>query len=383
MRSRVVVIGGGLVGSLVALRLADAGAEVVVLEKAVPGAEASSAAAGILAAQSEAAGPGALFDLAIESRALHARLADEIFARTGLAVGFRRCGVVEVAGDASHAEALGARFLWQREHGHRVETLDARDLRALEPSLAGDFTYGVHLPDDGMVDPRPLVEGASQAAARAGVCFRNGVTVRRVHVVGGRARGVETDGALVEADFVVVCAGAWSGLVDGALRDPSMVRPARGQIVEMETRPVPTRCVVYAHDGYLVPRADGHVLVGSTLEFVGYRRGVTARGLARLLHIATATVPSLADAVVSRMWSNFRPYTPDGAPLVGLGGADGLLVATGHYRSGILLAPVTAEIVAEVVTTGRSTRDLAALAPLRDAHRDVDVVDGPVTGAEG
>jgi glycine oxidase len=360
--TRVVIVGGGIIGSLTALRLADAGVDVLVLDRAAPGAEASSAAAGILAAQAEAVGPGALFDLALDSRALHAELADELRGRIGVDAGFERRGVLEAARTEAEADALVAKSAWQRERALPVEVLDARGLRLREPGLAAGFVRGLWFPDDAAVDPARLVAGVVQAAARAGVHFRSGVTARRVVIEKRRARGVETDEGLVEGDAVVVAAGAWSGLVDGALGNPASVRPARGQLVEFETCPSPLRGVVYAHGGYLVPRADGRVIAGSTLEFVGFRRGVTADGLAKVLSAATRTVPSLGDATIARTWSNFRPFTDDRVALVG---PRDIVIATGHHRSGILLAPVTAEIVRDLVVRGHTRRPIVALSPLR------------------
>ncbi len=362
--ARVVVIGGGIVGSLIALRLADAGCDVQVLERTAPGAEASSHAAGILAAQSEATGPGALFDLAMESRALHASLADELRGRTGVDVGFERHGVLDVARGAE-ADALVAKHAWQTARGLSVEVLDAKGLRAKEPGLAAGFERGVWFPEDACVDPARLVKAIVTAAARAGVTFRSGVTARRVLLEHGRAVGVDTDDGAVEGDAVVLAAGAWSGLVEQGLGNPASVRPARGQIVEFETSVPPLRGVVFANGGYVVPRADGRVVAGSTLEFVGYRRGVTADGLAKVLAVATRTVPSLGEATVARTWSNFRPFTDDKVALVGTRGIEGLVVATGHHRSGILLGPVTAEIVRDLVVRGNTRHAIAALSPLR------------------
>jgi glycine oxidase len=351
---RVVIVGAGLIGSLSALRLAEAGAEVEVLERAVPGAEASSAAAGILAAQSEAVGDDPRFALTLASRDLHASLATQLRAQVGVDVGHRVCGVTEAARDDAHLQELAHRVQWQRAKGLHAELLDAAGLRAVEPSLADTFVGGAHFPDDGALDPGRLVKAVAQAAARAGVRFRSGVTVRGVRVESGVARGVDTDAGLVEGDVVVVAAGAWSGMVGGALRDPALVRPARGQLVALEVRPVPLNGVVFVREGYLVPRAEGEVIAGSTLEFVGYERGVTARGLSRVLDLATRTAPRLADAVVARSWSNFRPHSADGAPVVGVGEAKGLLVATGHHRSGIVLAPITAEIVRDLALKGET-----------------------------
>jgi len=363
--ARVVLVGGGLVGALSALRLADAGADVLVLDKSEPGAEASSAAAGILAAQAEATSPSPLFDLTLESRQMHGALAEEIRGRTGVDPGFERRGVLEVARTEAEARALLAKCAWQRDRSLPVDVLDAKSLRQREPCLAAGFVQGVLFPDDASLEPARLTAGVVQAAARAGVRFRSGVTARRVLIDRSRATGVETDDGPVEGDAVVLCAGAWSGLVAHGLGDPGSVRPARGQLVELDTCPAPLRSVVYAHGGYLVPRGDGRVVVGSTLEFVGFRRGVTADGLAKLLATATKTVPSLGEATVARTWSNFRPYTEDKTPIVGMRGIDGLVLATGHHRSGILLAPVTAEIVRDLVTRGHTRRAIASLSPLR------------------
>jgi glycine oxidase len=361
----VVIVGGGIVGSLAALRLADAGADVLVLERGAPGSEASSAAAGILAAQAEATGTGALLDLALESREMHAALAEELRGRTGVDVGFERHGILDAARTERESEALAARAAWQRERSLPVETLDTRALRQREPSLSAGFVRALMFPDDAAVDPARLMAAIAQASARAGVRFRTGVTARKVTMTRNRARGVETDDGTYEGDFVLLCAGAWSGLVDQGLADPSQVRPARGQLVELETRPAPIRSVVFAHGGYLVPRADGRVVVGSTMEFVGFRRGVTAEGLAKLLGVATRTVPSLGEATVARSWSSFRPFTEDRVPIVGARNIEGLLIATGHFRSGILLAPVTAEVLRDLVLRGNTRRAIGALSPLR------------------
>jgi glycine oxidase len=363
--SRVVVVGGGLIGSLIALRLADAGCDVLVLERGTPGGEASSAAAGILGAQCEATGEGPLFDLAIESRTMHAALGEELRGRVGLDAGFERRGVLEVVRTEQEADALVTRVGWQRKLHHAVEIVESKHLRQREPFLAAGFVRGVWFPEDAAVDPARLVTAVVQAAMRAGVQYKTGVSARSVRIERSRAMGVETEDTMVEGDAVVLAAGAWSGLVDHGLAVPNAVRPARGQIVELESTNAPLRSVVYAPGGYLVPRSDGRVVVGSTLEFVGYRRGVTADGAMKLLQLATRTIPSLADATLHRIWSNFRPYTNDQIPLVGSGNIRGLIIATGHHRSGILLAPVTAEIVRDLVMRGNTRHAIAMLSPLR------------------
>ncbi len=355
----VLIVGGGLVGCLSALRIAQAGARVTVLERAVPGAEASSAAAGILAAHSEAAGPGAAYDLGCESLGLYARLADELRDLVGVDVEYRRCGVLEIARDETMLDELDRKFAWQRVAGRTVERWDARLAHTREPELSTDLAGGLFFADDGQIDPRRLVSAVSQAAERAGVIFRTGAYVRRVRREGDRVVGVELEDDFVPADHVVVAAGAWSALVEGSVA-PGSVRPARGQIVELLCRTPPLASVIYGGGGYVVPRRDGRVLCGSTLEFVGYQKDVTAAGVLRILQMATTVVPALALARVGAAWSNFRPHTADMTPLVGDVGVRGLTVATGHFRSGILLAPVTAEIVRDLVVHGRTSRDVSS-----------------------
>lgn len=352
----VVIVGGGLIGSLSALSLADAGLRVLVLEKAVPGAEASSAAAGILAAQSESKVDSALFALAIESRERYVALSAMLRERTGLDVGYRRCGVVDVAETDASLDELERAFAFQRAHGQRFERIDARALRELEPKLAGSLAGGVYFADDGQVDPPSLFVAVAQAAERAGVTFRSGTTVRSVRVEQRVAVGVEVEDGFIAADHVVVAAGAWSALVQGAQLAAGTVKPARGQIVELSLRSPPLDRVVFGRGGYVVPRSDGRVLCGSTLEFVGFQKDVTVSGVAKILAMATALVPALADAKISRMWSNFRPFSPDGAALVGDAGVRGLTLATGHHRSGILFAPATAERVRQHIVEGKVER---------------------------
>jgi glycine oxidase len=348
----VVIVGGGLMGSLSALRLADAGRRVLVLEKAVPGAEASSAAAGILAGQSESKSDGPLFEIAIESRERYVALAAELRERVGMDVGFRRCGVLEVAETEKDLEELERTFAWQRAKGHRVERVEGASLRAIEPQLNPGFAGAIALPDDGQVDPPTLVAAIAQAAERAGATFRAGTTVRSIIVENGVARGVEVEDGRIEAGHVVLAAGAWSSLVQGATVASSTVKPARGQIIELSLRTPPFKSIVFGRGGYAVPRPDGRVLCGSTLEFVGFQKDVTVAGLAKILTMITGIAPSLADAKVNRTWSNFRPFSADGAALVGDAGIANLTLATGHHRSGILLAPATAERVRAHVIDG-------------------------------
>jgi glycine oxidase len=362
----IAVVGGGIMGCAVALRLAQRGLGVTVIERGIPGAEASSAAAGILGPQMEADGPGPLLDLGLRSRALYPALAAELRDATGIDVGYSKSGVLAAALDDEGEAELGARRTWQTARGLRVETVGPALLRTLEPALGPAVRGALRFGDDGQVNARELARAFSQAAAAAGARFLQGRYVRRVAVGEGGVTGVELDGELLPAGAVVVAAGSWSGLVEGAGVAASVVRPARGQLVSIETRPPLFRHVVSVHGrGYLVPRRDGTVLAGSTMEMAGYRKEVTVGGLAQILTLARTLVPALSDAPVTASWSNFRPYTEDHLPVLGATPVRGLVLATGHFRNGILLAPVTAQAIAELVATGQSSVELAPFSVAR------------------
>jgi glycine oxidase len=341
---------------------------VTVLERGEPAAEASSAAAGLLAAEAEAP-LGTLFDLGLESRDLHLRLAEELKERTGLDVGLRRAGILEVVTEPSSLERSRAAVDLQRSRGLEAELLTAEAVREREPSLALPALGGAYFPRDAQLDPVALARASAQAAARAGVTLRLGVEARRLASDGSRVTGVETQSGTVTTGAVVVCAGAWSSALLPEVSGGVRVGPARGQVASLAALPVPLGSVVFGPSGYLVPRPEGAVWAGSTVEFVGFERGVTAQGLAGILSMAQSAVPSLAGARVLGTWSGFRPWTSDLLPVLGACALDGLYAATGHFRSGILLAPVTAEIVAELVTTGRSSRPLGDYSPARIAPR--------------
>jgi glycine oxidase len=365
----VAVIGGGVMGCAVALRLAQNGAAVTVVERGIPGAEASSAAAGILGPQWESEGPGPLLELGLKSRALYPAFASELHDLSGIDIGHTRSGLIELALDAADEAALAARSTWQRARGLSAEIVSPQELRGLEPRLGPGVRLGLRYEAEGHVHARALARALSQAAARAGARFLQGRYVRRVLVEGGRARGVELDGEALAASIVVLCAGSWSSLVEAGGVPSPVVRPARGQMVAIETRPPLFRHVLVAHGrGYLVPRADGVALAGSTLEMVemvGFRKEVTVAGLCDILTLARTLVPDLGEAPVTETWSNFRPLTPDALPVIGRTPVDGLLVATGHHRYGILLTPITAQVIAELVTRGTTSVDLAPFAVTR------------------
>jgi glycine oxidase len=346
-------------GSACAWKLAQAGRRVVVLEKSVPGAEASSAAAGILGANAEAHGPGPLADLLLAGLDRHEPWARALSRATGIDVELRRSGVLRVGRDRASVTRIRSETRWMSKAGRDVETLDAAAVRRLEPALCPTHG-GVRFPRDARIDPKLLFRAVHVAALRAGARFETGAYVKKLIVDGGQARGVALDnGTEFAAPCIVVAAGSWSTLVAGTPLAPSAVVPARGQVVELEMPAPPLTHVVSGPRCYLVPRDDGRVLVGATVEFVGYRREVTARAVRDLLDAAIELVPALAEASLRGAWSNFRPYTPDELPLLGKTQIRGVLLATGHHRNGILLAPITAEIITAIALGKKPRVDVA------------------------
>ncbi|MFL5320540.1 MAG: glycine oxidase ThiO [Myxococcaceae bacterium] len=355
--SEVLIIGGGVMGCGIGMRLAQAGAKVTILERSIPGAEASSAAGGILAPQMEAEGPGPFLDLCLRSRAMYRSFAEELKELTGVDIHYLPSGLLSAAFDEAAAAKLDALVAWQKSSSLRAELLSGDEARALEPQLSSKALVAAHFPDDHQVDNRLLVRALSMAAAKVGAKFRSGY-VRSVVTEKNRAVGVDLDGEILRADSVVVAAGSWSGLVQGAGLDPKTVRPAKGQMVALQTRlPLFTR-VLFSPSGYLVPRQDGRVIAGSTLEFKGFEKTVTAEGLQKILTMAMELVPALADAPVEETWAGLRPYTDDHSPLLGPSPIEGLFLATGHFRNGILLAPITAKVVSEAVLGQKTSVDL-------------------------
>jgi glycine oxidase len=351
---RVAIIGGGVMGCASALALAKRGAEVVLLERAVPGAEASSAAAGILGAQMEAQGGSPLLDLLVSARAGYGPWAEELRAETGIDIGFRVSGVLHVARTAAERDELARSVAWQSSEGLTARLLEPNEARAIEPELSSDIVAAAHFPDDAQIDPPLLLRALVSAVARAGVTVRSGISVDRVIVERGRCLGVALASETHEpeelrADATVLAAGSWSSLVPGIGNLVPRVTPARGQIVLLDERPPRLRTIVVGGDAYAVPRGDGRVLCGSTVEFVGFRRDVTAGGVHSILEGTLRVVPGLANATLSSTWSSFRPFAVDGVPMIGKSKLPGLFLATGHHRNGILLAKVTGDRVASAV----------------------------------
>lgn len=358
----VIIVGGGAIGCAIGLRLAQSGANATIIERTAPGAEASSAAAGILAPQIEAQAPGPFLELCLRSRALYPALAEELQNLSGLSVEYRTTGVLEISFSEEASAGMQAKVAWQKALGLRAELLSPAEALRLEPNLSPRVAVAVHLPDDHQVDNRLLVRALSLSAARVGVSFRTG-SARSVAVEGQRAIGVDVDGELLRSDAVVIAAGAWSSLVQGVGIDPRAVKPMRGQMVLLQADASLLRSVLIEERGYLVPRADGRILAGSTFELAGYEKQVTAEGVMRILETALQLCPKLSHAPIRDVWAGLRPYIDDQQlPILGAGPVPGLFLATGHFRSGILLTPITAKVISQAVLGQKTSVDLKPFA---------------------
>jgi len=350
---RVAIVGGGVMGCATALELTRRGAEVTLFERAIPGAEASSAAAGILGAQMESHSPGPLVDMFVKARAGYRAWSEELKDVTGIDVGYRVSGVLRAEYTEKEANSLGDLVGWQRGAGLRAELLEPAAAREIEPELAEEMKAAAYFPDDAQVDPPALLRALVAAIALERVDIRSGATVERVVTESGKCVGVAiADGSGrsdLRADAVVLAAGSWSSLVPGANDAFAEVRPVRGQLVLLEERPPRLRTIVVGGGAYAVPRGDGRVVCGSTMELVGFRREVTAAGVQAILNGTLRLAPSLGNATLAASWSSFRPHANGDAPLIGKCALPGLFLATGHYRNGILLAKLTSEVVADAI----------------------------------
>jgi glycine oxidase len=350
---KILVVGGGVIGCATADELARAGAEVTLFERRAPGAEASNAAAGMLSAVG--GGERTLFqDVAVASWRLYPTVAADLKARTGIDVELMAGGALYLLftdEDVREAERMLAAPL-ARDFDVRV--LDARLLHEREPAVSGSARGALSIGGDCWVNNERLVAAYAAAAAGAGVTLRAGAEVSRVVVERRRVRGVVVADETIEGDAVLLASGAWSGDLAASFGERLPVGPTRGQMLALEHVPPLVSHCIHAGEVYLVPRGSGELLVGATVERVGFRGEITAGAIAALLAGAREAVPALADRAVTRTWYGFRPQAADGLPVLGpWPGIDGLWVATGHFRNGILLAPITARLMREWILEGK------------------------------
>ncbi len=371
----LVVVGAGVIGLAVAWRAAQRGMQPLVLDAGEPAEGATGVAAGMLAPVTEADfGEEALLQLNLASARLYPDFAEELEAVSGHTTGYRTTGALSVAVDRDQAEELARLHELQLSLGLDARWLSARECRAREPGLSTRVTGGIEAPGDHQVSPRRLAGALHAALARCGGAVRTQARVQSLIVEGGDTAGVLLDsGEAVRAHTVVVAAGARSayiGLPDGSAIP---IRPVKGQILRLggdAAHPVVTR-IVRTPEVYAVPRTEGRLIVGATVEERGFDPAVTAGGLLDLLRDAYELLPGITELELLRASAGHRPATPDNKPIVGEGAIRGLIWATGHWRNGVLLAPVTADAVVALITDGELPFELHEFTPRRFAAVEV------------
>jgi len=352
----VAIIGGGICGLGIGWQLASAGLAVTVFERGEAGHGATWAAAGMLAPHVEAEpGEEALLPLLLESRALWADFARELEAASDIAVGYRTEGTLVVALDRDDAERLKFQYDYQRGLGLPVEWLSGQEARQREPALSRLVTCAIFSPLDHQVDNRLVAMALREAFVRAGGVLHERCEVQEIVISNNTVQGVRIAGQVVEAVVVVLAAGAWSRNIGGLpaeVRPP--VRPIKGQMlaVRMPAGNTLLNHVVWHPRGYLVPRSDGRLIVGGTVEEQGFDTQLTAGGIYEILRGAWETLPGIYDLPIVELWVGFRPGSRDDAPILGPTSVQGLVMATGHHRNGILLAPITARAVSHYIERG-------------------------------
>ena len=359
------IAGGGLIGGAIALELSRAGLRVVLTDARDPGQEASWASAGILSPAPENSAMIAMVQLGRASMALYPDFAASVEEISGLPTGYRAKGTLEVL-LSRHAKAeLNTIIALHHGLGLKAEAISAEQARELEPSISDEVEAAVLRPDEASIDNRLLTAALLEAAKRSGAQILRGSPVRSIWTEGSCCRGlILANGERIAARHTVVAAGCFSSQIAG-VKEFAPVRPAKGQMVSLREEAVRIERVLWSERIYLVPRNDGRILAGATVEHVGYDKTVTAAGILANLAAAIELVPALAAARVEETWAGLRPDTPDHLPIIGPTDRDGLLIATGHFRSGVLLTPVTAKLIGDYVAGITPTLDCERFSPMR------------------
>ncbi len=383
--SKIAIIGGGVIGLSIGWRLAAAGCAVTIFERRATGRGASWAAAGMLAAGSEVEpGEGALFGLLKRSQSLWPGFAAELAEESGIDVELRTEGTISIALSQDELGRLRQIFVLQQKLGITSMWLSRAEALEREPHLNPRLAGAVLVAGDHQVENRILTEALKLAFTRAGGVLHENIGDVGIDMSAGRAVGVIAGGISHSAEIVIVAAGAWTPDVAGlpvAARPP--VRPVKGQMIALgmdPAAPILTH-VLWTQKAYLVPRRDGRLLIGATTEERGFDTTQTAGGMLSLLESAWRALPAIEELPIIESWVGFRPGSRDDAPILGTTCIDGLILATGHHRNGILLTPVTADAIAKLVLTGETDAAVAAFGLGRFATQDSIRPDVERTGS--
>lgn len=364
----VAIVGGGVIGASIAFELAADNLKVVVLDRQQPGQEASWAAAGMLSPAPDSPGDIPLAPLGRESLRLYPQFVAVVEEESGRSVSYTRDGALEIV-LAPHGETERDQKTAEYQLlGLAAEAISLSAAREREKSLTPDARAAVWLPEEATVEPRLLMDALLAAAQNRGVAIRSDCQVTNLLCEQNRCIGVIAAREKIDAAHVVIAAGCFSAEVAGGVEHIARfvpTRPVRGQMLALRTGSLRLSRVLRSGHGYLVPRGDGRVIAGSTKEEAGFEKRVTAGGMRKVLNAAIELCPALASAEIVETWSGLRPGTPDDLPILGPTDIEGLLIATGHYRNGILLAPITAKLIRDWILLGHASFDAEAFSPLR------------------
>jgi glycine oxidase len=366
----VLIIGGGVIGLGIAREMRIRGMRrITVLEQDRVGRAASWAAAGMLAPNAETEEIDDFYRSCVRSNEMYPRFAADLLGETGIDIELDDHGTLFLAFSQEDQAEIERRYRKQRDAGIDVERLTRAQVRSIEPNVAGAVCEGLYFRGDGQVENRKLLAALARYAEHNGISIRENTTVENLIIDNGRVTGAWCGAERIHADRTILATGAWSSLIKfGDESAPFDIKPIRGQIVCFTPKYRLIDRVIYDPKGYVVPRADGRVLAGSTVENAGFDAAVTVEGVERLKRMAAEILPALAEAEISDQWAGLRPFSPDGLPVIGeVAGLAGLTVATGHYRNGILLAPLTARVVADSITSGEPVNVPSCFTPARFA----------------
>ena len=365
--AEVVIIGGGVIGLAVARALAQRGLrDVLIVERASLGAEASSAAAGMLAPQAEADCDDDFFRLCCQSRDLYPAYAQNLNEETGIDIELESSGTLYLAFTEDDERELQKRFEWQARADLEVEKLSAEAARLHEPCISAGVRAALRFPLDTQIENRRLISALATANEALGVRVLTGVSVDSLDIKRNRVTGVLTSRGFVACEKIVIAGGAWtSQVLNEALPNPH-IEPVRGQMVSFEATPQIARHVIYSARGYVVPRRDGRLLAGSTTDHVGFDKRVTAAGVQSIVSSALEISTLIAALPLTSSWAGLRPRAADGLPVLGpCAEIAGVFYAAGHYRNGILLTPITGELLANAILDEEISPPLQIFSPDR------------------
>ena len=353
LMKKVILIGAGIIGLSISYYLKKENCEVVILEKGKAGSEASYASAGMLASQSEFDFYEDFMDFCIQSRDIYSDYCKDIENASGINVEFQKCGMIRPAVTEEQEKHLKANYEWQKKRNLEIEFLDGNELRNIEPNLSKNIISGLYTKNDGQVNNRKLMEALIMANKKINNKIIEDCEVTDYLIENNKVTGVKTNNGIFNADIVINTAGAWPSLISKNIIPNFEVKPIHGQMVSLQSDKKILNKVIFASilgkGGYIVPRKNNEIVLGSTMEDIGFEKKIDEESINSILKTAFDIVPEFKNLKIKEKWSGFRPFTEDKLPIIGKTNIENLILATAHGRNGILLAPITAKAITELV----------------------------------